>query len=415
MLPARASASSASPRRLRWSLSVSVLILTGLLLSIPTGFNKIVSSAIVYAPNHGKSPKPTADLRIQGGRSLRVEVGPPAAWLSAWVEEPTERPAVPLRGTVLLLHGIRDQKRSMSGLGAFFGRAGYRVVLVDLRGHGQSSGDWLSYGAVEARDLSQLLDALAAQGLLKDPVGVLGHSYGGAVAIQAGTRDPRIRAVVSVATFTSLREIVPLYVRRTLLGIGALVPDAWIRDAVEAAGRRAGFSPEEADTLAALRRPGAPVLLLHGTADRHIPIEHGHRLHAAAPQRSQLIELPGENHVSVMEDRTALLRRRALDWFQKQFAENDCPDSAALEQIHRAIWFIEHDQLDDARAVLTRARSAAGSFVPMTKELETLIDGSAPRLRAESLRADFHEHPCLPRQDHALWHRGLSQTSTSVH
>ena len=33
-------------------------------------------------------------------------------------------------------------------------------MLVDLRGHGGSSGRWLTYGVVESRDLSQLIDQL---------------------------------------------------------------------------------------------------------------------------------------------------------------------------------------------------------------------------------------------------------------
>jgi pimeloyl-ACP methyl ester carboxylesterase len=38
--------------------------------------------------------------------------------------------------------------------------AGYRAVLVDLRGHGRSTGKYTTFGVQAAKDLSQVIDAL---------------------------------------------------------------------------------------------------------------------------------------------------------------------------------------------------------------------------------------------------------------
>ena len=54
-------------------------------------------------------------------------------------------------------------------------RAGYRAVLVDLRGHGRSTGKYLTYGVQEAQDISQVIDALEQQQLIAGEIGVLGH------------------------------------------------------------------------------------------------------------------------------------------------------------------------------------------------------------------------------------------------
>ena len=64
------------------------------------------------------------------------------------VPETNALPMVPVqeRGTVLLLHDYNYQKEHMILWTWLLAQAGYRVVLVDLRGHGESSGPTISYG-----------------------------------------------------------------------------------------------------------------------------------------------------------------------------------------------------------------------------------------------------------------------------
>ena len=142
-------------------------------------------TAIAYAPNFGKQTGVLPEARAEQldtwgiSQQLRIAVGPPSALLSVWIMEPSRRP---LQGTVLLLHGIRDSKSSMRGMGQVLADGGFRSVLIDLRGHGSSTGDWLTYGVVDSQDLTQVLDALDRRNLLAEPVGVFGCSYGAATA-----------------------------------------------------------------------------------------------------------------------------------------------------------------------------------------------------------------------------------------
>lgn len=196
-------------QRRRWVIGILAAL-------VVMGFARFVlipawlPAAIVYAPNFGKTIEPEGDpgidqlTRLGVSRQERVAVGPPAASLSIWIVEPAASPV----GTLLVLHGIRDSKRSMLGLGQFLARHGHRAILVDLRGHGRSSGDWLTYGVVESQDLSQVLDHLAVRSLLTGIVGAIGCSYGGAVALQLAARDERIQTVAAIATFTHLTAAV---------------------------------------------------------------------------------------------------------------------------------------------------------------------------------------------------------------
>ncbi|MBI2766715.1 MAG: alpha/beta hydrolase [Chloroflexi bacterium] len=96
---------------------------------------------------------------------------------------------------LLLVHGWTCDSHDWSWqIPAFLG-AGYRVIAVDLRGHGRSQETEEGYTPREfAADLAALLRQLTAT-----PAVVIGHSLGGAVAVAMAVADADIvRAIVPV-------------------------------------------------------------------------------------------------------------------------------------------------------------------------------------------------------------------------
>lgn len=301
-------------------LALSVLLLAP--MAMVSVFGKSwIAHAIAVAPNAGVTFRAEDDVLSEQQRRLgidahlrvRVAARGLTTSLSVWIVEPR----VPPRGTVVVLHGIRSDKTSVAGLGKQIADEGYISVLPDLPGHGRSTGDWLTYGVREAGLLSALLDELAALGRLKGGVGVVGISYGAAVAIQWADVDARVRAVIAVAPFGSLRSVVPHYVEHYLPIVGRLVPDSLIEEAVDQAGALARFDPDAASPLMAISRTRAQVLLVHGRADRHIPYEHSVALHRAAPDHSQLVLLDGEEHLSIVADRARTIATQGMRWLHR--------------------------------------------------------------------------------------------------
>jgi hypothetical protein len=122
-----------------------------------------LARGIIKGPNTGRVVLATDDPNdddiadIGVDRQLRIDVSrdvAPAS-LSVWVLEPPEKP----KATVFVLHGHADCKESFLPTAQAFKSAGYRAVLVDLRGHGHSSGEYLTFGVQESRDLVEVLDA----------------------------------------------------------------------------------------------------------------------------------------------------------------------------------------------------------------------------------------------------------------
>ena len=90
---------------------------------------------------------------------------------------------------LLLLHGGTGIGSDWNAVFTGGDPDGFRVIAPDLRGHGRSTGEWLTYGVQESRDLSQLLAALRIPPSL--PVGVMGGSYGKGVLLLGGSRVGR--------------------------------------------------------------------------------------------------------------------------------------------------------------------------------------------------------------------------------
>ncbi len=285
------------------------LMLTEAVVSTPRRLNPLRDLAIpIPAQMFGFRERFSVPVRDSGGAvEISVAVMDPDA-----VEEP--------RGTILVLHGIRASGAWMTDSAEAFAGAGYRVVVADLRGHGGSTGDTLSFGLHESRDLSVVVDELAARGLLIGKLGVFGHSYGASTAIHLAAIDARVATVVATAPFAEMRDEVPHYVRTMLPGVGHLLSDDFYNRVVDDAGRRGGFDPDDASAAVAASRAHGPILLMHGVDDRVVPPENSQRIYHSAPNGSKLVYLRDVGHFGVWLDVDDRVQKQAILWFDEQLA-----------------------------------------------------------------------------------------------
>lgn len=99
---------------------------------------------------------------------------------------------------VMVLHGLGGNRLSMLGVAQGLAEAGYGVLLLDLRGHGDSDGEFVPYGGPEAEDVVAATAYLQARPEV-DPerIGALGWSLGAQVAIMGAALDENVKAVVA--------------------------------------------------------------------------------------------------------------------------------------------------------------------------------------------------------------------------
>ncbi len=334
----------------RWRLPGPVAVLLGVLL-LTSGCAGFTARQLVRAPNtvpEFLAPKARVtvdlgDLRLALFPSQTLKVGPVPATLTYRIVEPadyqvsvtfsnhTERgrllqhvrfratvPAQPPphatapRGTIILLHGYGLDQFSMVPWALQLGQAGWRCVLVDLRGHGESTGKRIYFGTVETMDLAQLLDALETRDQLVSPVQVLGESYGASLALRWAAADHRLQRVVAIAPYPQLAPAT-LNLRAEF---AAWFPARWVRGALERLPRLLAVKPERLDPISILAGRRLPALFIAGSTDRIAPPEAVRRLSQAMPAASAFLSVPDATHEG-LGLRLDVLAGPVSDWFTR--------------------------------------------------------------------------------------------------
>jgi len=111
---------------------------------------------------------------------------------------------------LLLVHGGRDHCRSWDFVAQAF-RDRYTIYAPDLRGHGDS--DWAVGGLYSLPEF--VLDVGTLANTMPEPLTIIGHSMGGAIALQyAGTFPGRIAKVVAIEGLgPPMEEARPAHIR----------------------------------------------------------------------------------------------------------------------------------------------------------------------------------------------------------
>jgi pimeloyl-ACP methyl ester carboxylesterase len=185
---------------------------------------------------------------------------------------------------VILVHGRDASKQNaISGkiveFGAALHDAGFAVLMIDLRGHGESEGERYSFGVYERRDVLGAVDFLLNNGFKPGNIGVLGISMGGGAAIGAAFEEPAIGALVLDSTFADLNPLIEQQ-WETESGMPMFVlPGVFLMNRLIYGYDLTAVQPVEE----IVKIPPRPVLILHCKTDEMVGMWHPQNLIEAVP------------------------------------------------------------------------------------------------------------------------------------
>jgi predicted MFS family arabinose efflux permease/pimeloyl-ACP methyl ester carboxylesterase len=196
--------------------------------------------------------------------------------------------------TVVLTHGLFRSRYELLERGLELWRAGYGVLLYDLRRHGRSTGEFSTIGYDERHDVSAAARFVRARAPGQKIV-LMGVSMGAAATLLAAAEErdaPDIIAVVAESSFLSFADTVRRHVALFITPRTGL-PAAPLSFALtNLTAWRMNFSATDFDVLRAAGRVRQPVLFIGGGQDVRMPNETVLApLYAAAPnpQKRELI------------------------------------------------------------------------------------------------------------------------------
>jgi uncharacterized protein len=197
-------------------------------------------------------------------------------------------PSPRAKRTVIALHGHRGARHHCVGIAAALWRRGYNVLLFDHRGRGSSEGETISLGHFEAVDASAAIGYALCRAP-NVPVGLIGYSMGGAVALTCAAEDRRVGAVVADSPFASERGLVRALLRKRVGPLNG--PIAALSE------RFLPYDPGEVEPLKEVAKiaPRA-AMFVHGLLDETCDHEDSIRLFEAAGDPKELWLLEGAGH-----------------------------------------------------------------------------------------------------------------------
>ena len=211
------------------------------------------------------------------------------------VHEFRPEPGREVIGTVLVIHGWRSRTEYMRALIEGYRDAGYKVVSLDLPGHGQSLGRRLN--------MVNAVDAARVAGEWFGPFrAVVGHSFGGAVAANAIVGSvkniPPLAAdrLVLIAAPSSLPAIFADFSR--MLNVGPRSQAAMADLVAHLAGRPLHEFVGDRQ----LAHMALPTLVIHAPDDREVSADHA-RLYAGAGDHVRLYWADGLGHRRILADK----------------------------------------------------------------------------------------------------------------
>jgi len=196
---------------------------------------------------------------------------------------------------LIAMHGWRSSWSQDFGMIApFWLESGCAVLFAEQRGQGNSGGEYMGFGLLERFDCLDWIGWVNERTEQKLPLYLGGISMGASTVLMTAGFDlpENVRGIIADCGFTSPRAIWKHVVENRF----HLPYGLYSRAANDICKRRIQVPSDAYSTVEALRSCAVPVLLIHGTDDRFVPVEMTYENYKACSSEKQLFIVPGAEH-----------------------------------------------------------------------------------------------------------------------
>lgn len=192
----------------------------------------------------------------------------------------------------IMVHGYRGDSSSIISPVKHFYEQGYNLLIPDLRGHGQSEGDYIGMGWDDRYDIMGWIDYLVSQNPQAQII-LYGVSMGGATVMDvAGENLPsQVKGVIEDCGYTSVWDVFQYHIpmkkwqSEVALHMASLVTQI-----------RAGYALEDVQPIQQVQKSRIPILFIHGQDDDFVPVDMIDELYLKANCPKEKLIIKGAGH-----------------------------------------------------------------------------------------------------------------------
>ena len=195
---------------------------------------------------------------------------------------------------IIAMHGWRSAWDHDFGMVAdFFRNHDCNVLYAEQRGQGGSGGAYMGFGLTERYDCLDWINWVNQRNNTKLPVYLCGISMGASTVLMTGGLDlpENVRGILADCGYTSAVNI-----WRHVAKEAHLSYKLYGGPAGRLAKKRLAVEMDSDSCLQALSRCQVPVLFVHGTDDRFVPIDMTYENYKACASPKRLFVVPGAEH-----------------------------------------------------------------------------------------------------------------------
>ncbi|MEI3607136.1 alpha/beta hydrolase [Pseudogracilibacillus sp. SE30717A] len=201
----------------------------------------------------------------------------------------------PSNKIVVFAHGYLGNAYDMGLFGEYYyENLGYNVFTPDLRGHGNSEGDYIGFGWHDRLDLIDWINLLIENNGPDTEVVMHGLSMGAATVLMAsGENLPQnVKAIIADSPYTSVYDLFAYQMERMFH-----LPDKPILPSTSLVTKqKAGYSLTEASAINQVKKATVPILYISGDSDTFVPTEMTTELYENTKSERSLVSYAGANH-----------------------------------------------------------------------------------------------------------------------
>ncbi|UHA74944.1 alpha/beta hydrolase [Paenibacillus sp. 481] len=195
--------------------------------------------------------------------------------------------------TIVIVHGYTSALTWSAQFMDMFFRQGFNVLLVDQRRHGQSEGEYTTYGYYEKYDIQAWVDWIIARKGEQAVIGLHGQSLGGGTVLEyVSIHSPQVRFVIADCPYSDLTTLLKYQISK----LNHMPTWPFLKLIDRLLHRKAGFRMQDVSPERAIAESDLPIMFVHGAADKYVPTYMSERMYDIKQGPKKLLLIEGAEH-----------------------------------------------------------------------------------------------------------------------